>query len=105
MTTMPHASEVAGGVTGMRMGGQPPGFSTLDPLANFYLTSNGLPLAAAGPIMGMSSSSGYPIPVPLNGLSLWSGKNGAFAGAVPLGAAGTRPTMPDWSIDGKSIVY
>jgi hypothetical protein len=106
MTTMPNATEFAGGVTGIRMGGQPPGFTTIDPLATFYITSNGFPLANAGtPAVTMSSSAGYPIPVPLHGWSLWNGKNGAFAGAVSVGAAGTRPTMPDWSIDGKTVVY
>jgi hypothetical protein len=70
--------------------GQPPGFSTIGPLATNYLTSNGLPNL---------------IQAPANALTLWNGQTGAFVSAVPLGAAGTRPTMPDWSADGTTVLY
>ncbi len=70
--------------------GQPPGFSTIGPLATNYLTSNGLPDLGTAPA---------------NAFSLWNGQTGAFVKAVPIGAASTRPTMPDWSADGTSVVY
>ena len=107
LTTMP-ASEIGVGVTGARSGGQPPGFSTINPPATFYVTSNGLPLttagAAGGGRGGGTTSAGYSVAVPSNALSLWNGM-GTVVGPVPLGAATVRPTMPDWSIDGKTIVY
>jgi hypothetical protein len=71
--------------------GQPPGFSTIGPLATSYLTSNGLPSTANG--------------VPANGFALYDGKTGAFVAPITVGAAGTRPTMPDWSADGTQVVY
>jgi hypothetical protein len=98
------ATEFPGGVTGVRMGGQPPGFSTIDPLATYYVTSNGYPYTLPGaPTSG--TSTGYPTAVPTNGWSLWNGTNGAFIGGVTIGAPMTRPTMPDWSIDGTTVVY
>jgi hypothetical protein len=115
MTTNP-ATEFAGGVTGIRMGGQPPGFSTIDPTVTAattptapgnYITSNGFP---CGVVAGGGGGRGggacaYPTPVPTNGWSIWNGTNGAFIGGATIGAAPTRPTMPDWSPDGKVIVY
>jgi hypothetical protein len=103
MTTMPNATEFAGGVTGVRVGGQPPGFSTINPVASFYVSSNGYPCAAGRG--GCGTSTGYPGAVPTNGFSLWNGTNGAFVGGVTIGPAGQRPTMPDWSIDGTTVVY
>jgi hypothetical protein len=104
MTTSPP-TELANGVTGPRQGGQPPGlFDAFGPLAAHYVSSNGLPLADAG-ATGASTSAGYPSPVPVNGFSLWNGQSGAFVGGVAVGASGVRPTMPDWSADGTSLVY
>ena len=104
MTTTP-ATEFPGGITkgGNGGGGQPPGFSAINPLATYYVSSNGYPLTAAGASNG--ASNGYPVAVPTNGWSLWNGTNGAFVGPITVGAAGTRPTMPDWSIDGTTAVY
>ncbi len=87
MTTTP-ASIIAGG-TGKDTG-QPPGFSALGPLATTYVTSNGTPdtqMAAA------------------NAFTLWNAQTGAFVGPVMAAGAGQRPTMPDWSSDGKSLIY
>jgi hypothetical protein len=106
MTTMPNATEFPGGIGakgGNGGGGQPPGFSTINPQATYYISSNGYPLTAVGPTNG--SSAGFPVVVPANAFSEWNGQNGAFVGPVPMGAAGTRPTMPDWSIDGTTVVY
>ncbi len=104
MTTTPNATEFAGGVTagGNGGGGQPPGFSTIDPLATFYITSNGHPCTGTG---ACSASTGYPVVVPSNGWSVWNATNGSFVSGATIGAAKTRPTMPDWSIDGQTIVY
>ncbi|MDP9150784.1 MAG: hypothetical protein M3O36_12710 [Myxococcota bacterium] len=74
-----------GGAAGWN--GQPPGFSTLNPTALYYLTSNGLPIG------------------PTNVLALWSGQTGTTLSSVTFGAAVDRPTMPDWSPDGKSVIY
>src|SRR5579883_875133 len=105
MTTQPNATEFPGGVTsgGHGGGGQPPGFSTINPSATFYVTSNGYPCTAAGGTCG--SATGYATAVPANGWSVWNGQNGTFVDGVTIGAAGTRPTMPDWSIDGQKVVY
>jgi hypothetical protein len=114
MTTAPNPT-VIGGVAGgggllggPRQGGrQPPGFSTINPTASYYVTSNGLPLTAAGAppgIFGGFGTTGYPVAVPANGWSLWDAQKATFVGPLTIGAAG-RPTMPDWSIDGKTVVY
>jgi hypothetical protein len=67
--------------------GQDPGFSTFSPDHTYYLTSNGLPNN------------------PTNTFGLWGGNTGNNMSTVTLGAAGDRPTMPDWSPDGKSVIY
>jgi hypothetical protein len=112
MTTNP-ATEFPGGVTGVRQGGQPPGFSTIDPIvtagtsanaSGYYVTSNGFPCGAGGR-GGCGTSNGYAGAVPTNGWSIWNGTNGAFIGGATIGAANTRPTMPDWSPDGQTLVY
>jgi hypothetical protein len=118
MTTNP-ATELQGGVTGVRMGGQPPGFSTIDPTVTsattmtaqgYYITSNGFPCTGTGGggggrRGGCGSSNGYPSAVPTNGWSIWNGTTAAFVGGATIGDANARPTMPDWSPDGMSIVY
>jgi hypothetical protein len=69
-------------------GNQPPGFSTFAPTHTNYLTSNGTPNGAT------------------NVLTLWSGNTGTQTSTITLGTnAADRPTMPDWSPDGKSVVY
>jgi hypothetical protein len=111
MTTMPNATELGMGVNGARNGGQPPGFTTINPLASFYVTSNGFPCTGVGGGGGgrgggaCGTSAGYPAAVPTNGFSVWNGQTGNFFGAATIGAAGQRPTMPDWSIDGNTVVY
>jgi hypothetical protein len=67
--------------------GQPPGFSTFSPDHSLYLTSNGLPMP------------------PPNTLTFWDGNAGTAGMTAALGLATDRPTMPDWSPDGKSVVY
>jgi hypothetical protein len=85
---------------------QPPGFTSFASTAFAYLTSNGLPCQAtdAG-TCPQSESASYGGAVPVSGLSLWNGQTGVFEQAVPVSAAGTRPTMPDWSVDGASLVF
>jgi hypothetical protein len=85
---------------------QAPGFTAIAPGAASYVTSNGLPCrATSASTCPANTSVAFPSAVPVNALSLWDGQNGTFMGAVPLGAAGTRPTMPDFSVDGTSLVY
>jgi hypothetical protein len=106
--TMNPATEFPGGITqgGHGGGGQPPGFSTIHPSVAYYVTSNGYPCVGAGGACPAGTGSlGYGGPVPTNGFSVWNGANGTFVNGVPISAAGTRPTMPDWSIDGKTVVY
>jgi hypothetical protein len=106
--TMNPASEFPGGVTngGHGGGGQAPGFSTIQPSAQYYITSNGYPCTGTGGACANGSgANGYPTPVPTNGYSVWNGTNGQFIDGISVGASGTRPTMPDWSIDGTEIVY
>ena len=72
-----------------RGSGQPPGFSTISPTHAYYLTSVGLGT-----------------PTPTNAFSLWSGNAGTTSGNISTaGNAADRPTMPDWSPDGKNVVY
>jgi hypothetical protein len=73
---------------GQRGQGQPPGFSTLSPTHAYYLTSDGLGTA------------------PTNNFTLWNGNTGAqITPPITFGNAADRPTMPDWSPDGKTVVY
>jgi hypothetical protein len=101
-------AELGVGVSGSRTGGQPPGFTTLHPNATSYISSNGIPLTDAGTppgggFAGQSTSSGYSTAIPMNAWSLWDGM-GNLTGPVAV-ASSTRPTMPDWSIDGKNVIY
>jgi hypothetical protein len=66
---------------------QPPGFASFSPTHAYYVTSDGL----ATP--------------PTNALALRNGNTGALVSTLMLGSAGDRPTMPDWSPDGRSIIY
>ena len=70
-----------------RGSGQPPGFSTFSPDHTNYVTSDGLGTT------------------PTNNFTLWSGNTGNQTSTVTFGAAADRPTMPDWSPDGKSVIY
>ncbi|MGH7272730.1 MAG: hypothetical protein ACREJ3_20060 [Polyangiaceae bacterium] len=70
-----------------RGSGQPPGFSALSPTHAYYVTSDGL---------GTS---------PTNNFSLWSGNTGTQTSTITFGSSSDRPTMPDWSADGTSVVY
>jgi hypothetical protein len=70
-----------------RGSGQPPGFSTFSPDHTHYVTSNGL---------GRS---------PTNVFSLWDGNAGTQGTGPTFGNAADRPTMPDWSPDGKQLIY
>jgi hypothetical protein len=70
--------------------GQPPGFSTFSPNHAYYLTSDGLGSAAGGAT---------------NVFALWSGTAGTQSSTITFGNAGDRPTMPDWSPDGKTVIY
>ena len=102
------ATEFPGGVTqgGHGGGGQPPGFTTINPQATSYITSNGFPCTdPTGACPDGAGSTGYGGAVPSNGFSLWNAANGAFVGGVAVGPAAQRPTMPDWSIDGTTVVY
>jgi hypothetical protein len=106
MTPLPAnpATEYPGGITGVRVGGQPPGFSAVHPLATQYVTSNGYPCSNGG--RGTcGTATPYARAVPTNGFALYNGTNGAFTGGVTIGPAGERPTMPDWSIDATKVVY
>jgi hypothetical protein len=106
MTTSPNATEMGVGVDGSRLGGQPPGFTTINPVGSYYVTSNGMPLAGTGALGATSTTStGYQTAVPTNGWSEWNGSNGNWVGPITVGGAQTRPTMPDWSVDGTSVVY
>jgi hypothetical protein len=67
--------------------GQPPGFSTMSPTHAYYLTTDGL---------GTS---------PTNNFTLWNGNTGVQSSTITFGNSADRPTMPDWSPDGKTVVY
>jgi hypothetical protein len=92
-----------------QQGGQPPGFSTINPPASYYVSSNGMPILEAGVppagvMGGTSTSNGYPSAVAATQFSLWDGM-GNFVGPTDTGCNATRPTMPDWSIDGKTVIF
>ncbi len=63
------------------------GFSTFSPDHSNFLSSNG-------------NGNGT-----TNLLNLQNGLTGGAATPITVGAAGERPTMPDWSPDGKTVVY
>jgi hypothetical protein len=73
--------------TGGNRSGQPPGFSVFSPDHASYLTSDGLGTT------------------PTNNFALWSGNAGTPTSTITFGAAADRPTMPDWSPDGTSVIY
>ena len=73
--------------------GQPAGFQTLNPDHTLYLGTNG------------DGSQN-----PSNMLFQWDGTSTTGAAATPatvpnVGPAMGRPTMPDWSADGKSVLF
>ncbi|MDP9036533.1 MAG: hypothetical protein M3O50_17160 [Myxococcota bacterium] len=74
--------------SGMRNNGQPPGFSTINPTATLYLTSNGVPTPPTNNFFSYSAVTGAPA-LP----------------NVTVGVDGQRPTMPDWSPDATSVIY
>ena len=73
---------------GQKNNGQPPGFSTINPTATLYLTSNGTPNPPTNNFSLFNATTGAPIPP-----------------NVTVGVAGQRPTMPDWSPDATSVIY
>jgi len=79
---MPIGTAYAG-----RGSGQPPGFSAFSPDHGYYVTSDGLGTT------------------PTNNFTLWGGNSGTQTSTITFGAAADRPTMPDWSPDGKSVIY
>jgi hypothetical protein len=75
----------------MPLGGGPstPGFSTFFPDHSQFLSTDG-----DGTIN------------PTNIFTLYEGVNGTMTGTVNnVGPGGARPTMPDWSPDGKSVLF
>jgi hypothetical protein len=82
---------VGGAGTGRVPGTQPPGFSTISPTHGYYLTSNGLPKA------GTAGGNNY--------FTLYNGNTAAQVSQITVGGTSDRPTMPDWSPDGKNVIY
>jgi hypothetical protein len=110
MTRLPAAQLGTGANPDRTMqGGQPPGFTAMNPLASYYVSSNGMPILEAGvPPQGIaggtSTSNGYPKVVAGTQFSVWDGM-GNFVGPTATGCSAARPTMPDWSIDGKTVMF
>jgi hypothetical protein len=113
MTPLPNAPAVQLGTGAnpnrLAQGGQPPGFSAINPPASYYVSSNGMPITEAGAppagiAGGTSTSNGYPNAVPGADFSVWDGK-GNFVAPVGSGCSAARPTMPDWSVDGKTVIF
>ncbi len=69
------------------VGASPPGFSAFSPTHLAYLTSDG------------------PGAAPTGAFALSNGNTGASMSPVPAGSPTDRPTMPDWSADGRTVVY
>src|SRR5262249_10738637 len=63
------------------------GFSAPATTHASYLTSNGKGTA------------------PTNVFTLWNGNTGSTISTITFGNSADRPTMPDWSPDGKSVIY
>jgi hypothetical protein len=107
MTQWPDAGApvLSGCSTAAACPGQPPGLSAIASTGTSYLTSNGLPCqATATNTCPQAESATYPSAVPVNAFSLWD-QRGTFIGPIAMGASGMRPTMPDWSVDGASVVF
>jgi len=81
-TSQPIGTAYAG-----RGSGQPPGFSAFSPDHSYYVTSDGLGTT------------------PTNNFALWGGNAGTQTSTITFGASTDRPTMPDWSPDGKTVIY
>jgi hypothetical protein len=77
--------------------GQPAGFQTFSPDHTLYLGSSG-DGSGTGPYS--MTSQGLP-----NGFFVWNGDTAAGMSPAPAAMVGQRPTMPDWSADGKTVVY
>jgi hypothetical protein len=80
--------------------GQAPGFQTFNHDHSLYLGTSGD--GTGSPTLGGTGAAG-------NAFFLWNG-NPTMPGLTPMatisvGATGTRPTQPDWSLDDKSVVY
>jgi hypothetical protein len=77
-----------GGTGGGRVpGNNPPGFATLYPNHQYLLETDGNGTA------------------PTNNFSLYNGNTGGNPQTITFGNSADRPTMPDWSPDGKSVIY
>ena len=76
--------------------GQPAGFQTFSPDHTIYLGSSGdgTGTNAWGGGTGLS-----------NGFFAWNGDSAANLTPISVGTMSQRPTMPDWSADGKNVVY
>jgi hypothetical protein len=106
-TALPSAAAVVAGNTGTSGSpGEPPGWTAISPSDGTYATSNGVPCLAAASLTGppCGATLGYPGAVGITSFALWK-KSGTFDGPLQLTASGNRPTMPDWSTDGASLVY
>jgi hypothetical protein len=77
--------------------GQPAGFQTFSPDHTIYLGSSG---DGSGANYWGGGGMGLP-----NGFFAWNGDTAAPFSPVTAGTAMQRPTMPDWSADGSSVVY
>jgi hypothetical protein len=80
--------------------GQAAGFQTFNQDHSLYLGSNG---DGSGNRMHGGTGTGGPS----NVFFLWNGQNGTAAtpGAAMVGPSSSRPTMPDWSVDDKNVVF
>lgn len=77
-----------GGTTGSR-GNMPPGFGTFYPDHSKFLMSHGRGTSAP----------------PSNVMLEYDGNTDTALPTITVGASGQAPTMPDWSPDGKSVVF
>jgi hypothetical protein len=89
--------------TNANLAGIPPGWSAIDPMHAWFVSSNGVPCTAANALC--ESTNGYPAVVPGGAFAVWNGSTGAFVGSTSVSSSGSRPTMPDLSSDGKSLVF
>jgi hypothetical protein len=101
-TVLSGAASATTGTTA-ELAGIPPGWSAIHPADASFVSSNGVPCAGAGTVC--ESTNGYPSAVPGGAFAVWNGHTGTFTGSVSVAASSARPTMPDISADGASLLY
>jgi hypothetical protein len=108
LTTLPDSGQasVVGGAGSSAIGGTPaipPGWASIVTPDYPIVTSNGVP--CAGLAMPCGGTNGYDLTVPGGAFVVGGGNTGGFGFPLSVVAPDKRPTMPDLSAGGHSLVF